>query len=486
MFGDVIPIEDELLAALYNGGNEEREMILETVKEEWFVTGSGKILYAKAVADLEAGREPSIAASYSIPDKEVKDRLATLGAKLSPSVFSLRTSVKAAAERAQKMQVVFACNVAEEEIKSGEPPLEVAARLEGKLRDLGCEGDDEIKTIGDAASGLLSDMERAAKRKTLFSGISSGISGLDVLTGGFRNGQMIVVAARTGEGKTALASQLLLHAARNKWDEDRQDWASKGYVTCLVELEMTSSEVAQRCVAHLGGPQMWKMRDAGKLTEKDLADARAAMTTLQNLPFFVDAPPRMRLGALRAKARGWKRRLGMEMLCVDLIGKVSSDGRERDRWREVAASLNHIGERCRDRGFVFGYHNHDFELAPISDAPDRTGLDVLLGETDPSLVVFEPDVYWIAKGGADPVAILRQYAGRIPIIHCKDMTHDDRRTYAPVGAGRLDWPSILDAADAGGVEWHCVEQDAGDAPMIDCVRTSITNLRSWGMGEKDR
>lgn len=331
MFGDVIPIEDDLLAALYNGGNEEREMILETVKEEWFVTGSGKILYAKAVADLEAGREPSIAASYSIPDKEVKDRLATLSSKLSPTVFSLRSSVKAAAERAHKMQVVFACNVAEEEIKSGEPPLEVAARLEGKLRDLGCEGDDEIRTIGDAASGLLTDMERAAKRKTLFSGISSGISGLDVLTGGFRNGQMIVVAARTGEGKTALASQLLLHAARSKWDEDKQNWAAKGYVTCLVELEMTASEVAQRCVAHLGGPQMWKMRDAGKLTDKDLSDARAALTTLQNLPFFVDAPSRMRLGALRAKARGWKRRLGMEMLCVDLIGKVNSDGRERDR-----------------------------------------------------------------------------------------------------------------------------------------------------------
>ena len=155
-------------------------------------------------------------------------------------------------------------------------------------------------------------------------------------------------------------------------------------------------------------------------------------------------------------------------------------------WRDVATSLNHIGERCRDRGFVFGYHNHAFELAPVPDAPDRTGLDVLLGETDPSLVVFEPDVYWIAKGGGDPVAMLRLHAGRIPIIHCKDMTHDDRRTYAPVGAGRLDWPSILDAADAGGVEWHCVEQDAGDSPMIDCVRTSITNLRSWGMGEKGR
>ena len=72
MFGDVIPIEDELLAALYNGGNEERELILETAREDWFVSGSGKILFAKAVADIEAGREPSIAASFSIPRQRGK------------------------------------------------------------------------------------------------------------------------------------------------------------------------------------------------------------------------------------------------------------------------------------------------------------------------------------------------------------------------------------------------------------------------------
>ncbi len=155
-------------------------------------------------------------------------------------------------------------------------------------------------------------------------------------------------------------------------------------------------------------------------------------------------------------------------------------------WRQAAASLSRVGARCRERGFVLGYHNHDFELAPIVDAPHLTGIDILIGETDPADVAFEPDVFWIAKGGGDPVTMLRAHAGRIPIIHCKDMTHDDRRTFAEVGQGRLDWPGILDAAEAGGVEWHCVEQDAGDRPMVDCARTSIDNLRSWGMGLKGR
>ena len=155
-------------------------------------------------------------------------------------------------------------------------------------------------------------------------------------------------------------------------------------------------------------------------------------------------------------------------------------------WRQAAASLNQIGARCRERGFTFGYHNHDFEYAPIPDAPHLTGIDIVIGETDPANVCFEPDVFWITKGGADPVAALRAHAGRIPIIHCKDMTGDDRRTFAEVGAGTLDWPGILDAADAGGVEWHCVEQDAGDRPMAECVHTSINNMRSWGMGLKGR
>jgi replicative DNA helicase len=333
---NIIPIEDDLLACIYNGDTEERDIVLESARPDWFITNSGRVLYSLATAELENGRLPSWSSVLSNADPELRSRVATLSGKMSLSKISIRSVVKSASERCQRVQIASACEQAEQELGSGETPLDVAVRLETKLRDLSSDGTEEIQTIGSAAQKLLEDSERASKRKAMFSGISSGIHGLDNLTGGWRGGQMVVIAARTGEGKTSLATQLLLHASRYKWDDAREDWASKGFPVCLVELEMTAQEVAQRAVAHLGGPPLWKLRDAGKLTDKDLADGKQALSTLHNLPFFVDAPPRMKLGALRAKARSWKRRHGMEVLCVDLIGKVGGESKERDRWREVA------------------------------------------------------------------------------------------------------------------------------------------------------
>jgi len=153
-------------------------------------------------------------------------------------------------------------------------------------------------------------------------------------------------------------------------------------------------------------------------------------------------------------------------------------------WREVAASLNQIGERCVAQGLRFGYHNHAFEFPPIPDGGGKRGLDVLLGETDPRLVFWEPDVYWVTKGGDDPAALISAYAGRVPITHLKDMTGDERQTFAEVGEGTLDWPAILAAAEAAGSEWHCVEQDRCDRPPLESVRISLHHLRDWGMGQR--
>jgi sugar phosphate isomerase/epimerase len=169
-----------------------------------------------------------------------------------------------------------------------------------------------------------------------------------------------------------------------------------------------------------------------------------------------------------------------------IICPAIPEARRRDLagWRDVAASLNRVGERCRAQGLLFGYHNHAFEFPPIPDGSGKRGIDVILGETDPTLVFWEPDVYWINKGGADPAAMIRQYAGRVPITHLKDETKDERKTFAEVGEGSLDWPAILRASEAAGVEWHCVEQDRCDRAPLESVRISLQNLHSWGMGKK--
>jgi sugar phosphate isomerase/epimerase len=149
--------------------------------------------------------------------------------------------------------------------------------------------------------------------------------------------------------------------------------------------------------------------------------------------------------------------------------------RGADAMRALAPRLNEFGRRCRERGVVFGYHNHEFEFAR-SDG--RYLLDRLLDATDPALVVLELDVYWAAYAGADPAAYLRQRAGRVPLVHLKAMAPN--RSFVEVGDGTLDLPGIFAAAEDGGVRWYIVEHDRPSMPSLESARRSLQNLRGMG------
>jgi sugar phosphate isomerase/epimerase len=143
---------------------------------------------------------------------------------------------------------------------------------------------------------------------------------------------------------------------------------------------------------------------------------------------------------------------------------------------KLAATFNDWGARCREVGLRFGYHNHDFEFAPASTG-NGTILDALLAATDPSLVHLELDVYWAAYAGSDPIAILQRHAGRVPVLHVKDMAAGDDRAITAVGEGVLPWREILPVAEDAGTEWFVVEYDNPTDPLAD-VATSLRNLQA--------
>jgi sugar phosphate isomerase/epimerase len=146
-------------------------------------------------------------------------------------------------------------------------------------------------------------------------------------------------------------------------------------------------------------------------------------------------------------------------------------------WRGVADALSRAGERCRSAGRRLCYHHHDFEFQP---ADGSTGFDILFASTEPALVKAELDVYWAAYAGRDPVALIRQLGERAPLIHLKDMTGGENRTFAEVGHGTLDFSAILAACDQAGAEWLIVEQDRCDRDPLESVRMSLEYLRSLG------
>jgi sugar phosphate isomerase/epimerase len=128
--------------------------------------------------------------------------------------------------------------------------------------------------------------------------------------------------------------------------------------------------------------------------------------------------------------------------------------RTLDDWRRVAERFNRVGEACRAAGLQFAYHNHDFEFRPLEG---RVPFDVLCEETDPGLVQIELDLYWITHGGGDPLAFMRRWPGRIPCVHVKDRTADGRMV--DVGAGAIDWRTLLGRRRQAGIRHFFVEHD---------------------------
>ena len=151
-----------------------------------------------------------------------------------------------------------------------------------------------------------------------------------------------------------------------------------------------------------------------------------------------------------------------------------------DDYKKLAEILNGFGMKFQSAGLGLAYHNHAFEFEKLGGS--EYALDVLFGATDPQFVKVELDTFWVKKAGVDPAAYMGKYAGRVPLIHLKDMTPEPEATFAPVGEGTMDFQSIFDAAGAAGGEYYIVEQDMSKTiPPMEAVTLSYNNLKKMGM-----
>ncbi len=137
--------------------------------------------------------------------------------------------------------------------------------------------------------------------------------------------------------------------------------------------------------------------------------------------------------------------------------------------RKAIADFNAIGKTMKDAGLQFFYHDHGYEPVKYGN---ETLLDLIIKETDPNLVKFEEDVLWTYLPGVDPAALLRKYPGRFKLMHIKDMKPGVARgslsgglpdsLQAVIGQGQVNWPEVMKAAKASGVEYYYLEDETTD------------------------
>ncbi len=156
-------------------------------------------------------------------------------------------------------------------------------------------------------------------------------------------------------------------------------------------------------------------------------------------------------------------------------------------FRDYADVLNRAGRALADHGLKLYYHFHAFEW--INFKSGVRGMDILLNETDPRTVGFQPDVFWLTAAGTEPSSSLLLFRGRARYMHVKDYAIIPRtgilesvpRAFAPVGEGNLNWAGIISAAGEAGIERFVVEQDQCDGDEFDAIRVSLENLNRLGV-----
>jgi sugar phosphate isomerase/epimerase len=176
--------------------------------------------------------------------------------------------------------------------------------------------------------------------------------------------------------------------------------------------------------------------------------------------------------------------LGVEYIVIPWLPQPEFDA---DVVRAVAAEFNTWGRAIQAAGMKFAFHPHGYEFHPVPGGHGETQFDLLVSLTEPGVVSFEMDVFWVAHAGVDPAALLAKYPGRWRLLHVKDLRKGGEvgvgtrsapeGDHVAVGTGQLDWLSILRTAKAIGVEYYFIEDETA-APLKN-IPVSVRFLQTF-------
>jgi sugar phosphate isomerase/epimerase len=147
-----------------------------------------------------------------------------------------------------------------------------------------------------------------------------------------------------------------------------------------------------------------------------------------------------------------------------------------EKFKILTEKLNMIGEQIKKANLQLAYHNHGFEF---DEQNGQTGYDIVLNETDRSLVKMEMDIYWFSHSSKLPAHhYFEKYPGRFPLLHFKDMDKTDKELHTILGKGNIDFKPYVADYKLAGVKHIMVEQGNNYVPdAFDCIKHSAVYMK---------
>ena len=245
-------------------------------------------------------------------------------ARNTPSTANWKAYARTVTERAVLRRLVDAADAVRDSANENRPVAEIIASAQqamADLRDLDT-GEPDYKRMDEVVTRNI-DIIDAKFNGAVQSGLSTGLADLDKLIRGLRKKTVTIVAGLPGSGKTTLGLQIAQHIACTGLG-----------VGMVFSLEMPEEELGNRALASLGSVDL-QVLDNGQLLDEDWPRLTSAVSKIMDKPLYVSDKSGLTVPRIRSICRQVKRKHGLDVVVIDYIGLIGSDGKAFNRTAEL-------------------------------------------------------------------------------------------------------------------------------------------------------
>lgn len=269
----------------------------------------------------------------------------------------------------------------------------------------------------EAVSNAIVNFEELQNNKGVIKGVPSGIYGIDKITNGFQKGQLILIAARPGHGKTSLGMNMINHAA-----------VKCGKKCAIFSLEMSKEEIASRSICSLAYVDSSKALK-GEMNEKEWKSVVAASKKLSEASIYIDEGFSKGPMDILGKCRKLKRERGLDFIMIDYLQLMQGDGKIENRTQEISTITRTLKMAARELEvpiLLLSQLSRESEKRTdhrpiISDLRESGSIEQ---DADMVLFIYRPDMYKDASeaerlSGLAEIIIAKNRAGKTDTIKTK-------------------------------------------------------------------
>jgi replicative DNA helicase len=306
--------------------------VIEAVRGTDFYKPAHETVY-EAILDLYGRGEPADAVTVSA-ELQRSGELGRIGG--APYLHTLIASVPSAANASYYAAIVREKAILRRLVEAGTKVTQLGYAGDGDVDDVvdraqaevygvtDKRGSEDYRPLSEIMEATLDEIEAIGSRGGQMIGVPTGFADMDSLTNGLHPGQLIVVAARPGVGKSILALNLARSASIHN-----------DLTSVIFSLEMSRTEITMRLLSAEARVPLQHMRQ-GSMSDDDWARLARKMGEVSGAPLFIDDSPNMTLMEIRAKCRRLRQRHDLKLVLIDYLQLMTSGKRVESRQVEVS------------------------------------------------------------------------------------------------------------------------------------------------------